>query len=238
MTALPHDLWVFGYGSLMWRPGFPYVEKVRGRLTGYSRQFCVTSVHHRGCAARPGLVLGLDRGGVCDGVSYRVAASEALSVLSYLRAREQVNGVYREALLPVELGGETARTVQAVTYLVERAHPSYAGHLPLKIQARVIRGARGLSGVNLDYLINTLRHMSELGIREPELERLMVEIGGFFAHDGNGGLVSPRAEVMRRLAHRQGHAEDWVVRMRPDARRRFGYRLKISAARQGSKTAS
>lgn len=238
MSALPHDLWVFGYGSLMWRPGFSHIEKVRARLTGYSRRFCVTSVHHRGSAARPGLVLGLDRGGVCDGVSYRVAASEARNVLDYLRAREQVNGVYREALLPVEIAGGGGRSVRAVAYLVERAHPSYAGHLPLKVQARLICGARGLSGVNLDYVINTLRHMSELGIRERELERLMVELGGYFARDANEGLISPRAEVMRRLALRQGHVEGWVRRMRPDARRRFGYRQKISATGKVTSTGS
>lgn len=229
MTALAHDLWVFGYGSLMWRPGFAHVENVRARLTGYSRRFCVASVHHRGSAARPGLVLGLDRGGVCEGVAYRVAASDALSVLGYLRAREQVNGVYREALLPVEIEGEEAQSVRAVTYLVERAHPSYAGHLPLKAQARLIRGARGLSGVNLDYVINTMSHLAEIGIRERELERLMVELGGFFARDAGGGHVSPRAEVLRRVALRQGLAEGWVRRMRPDARRRFGYRQKIGS---------
>ena len=230
MNVSTHDLWVFGYGSLMWRPGFVHLERVRARLTGYSRRFCVTSVHHRGSAARPGLVLGLDRGGGCEGVAYRVGAGEAGTGIDYLRAREQVNGVYREALLPVEIEGHAARTVRAVTFLVERAHPSYAGHLPLKAQAQLIRGARGLSGVNLDYVINTLRHMAELGIRERELERLMVELGGFFARDASGGLVSPRAEVLRRVAIRHGLADGLVRRMRPDARRRFGYRQKIGTA--------
>ncbi len=229
MTVSHHELWVFGYGSLMWRPDFSHVERVRARLTGYSRRFCVASVHHRGSAARPGLVLGLDRGGVCEGVAYRVPVGETHCVLRYLRAREQVNGVYREAVLPVEIEGELARTVQAVTYLVERAHPSYAGHLPIKTQARLIRGARGLSGINLDYVINTLRHMNELGIRERELERLMVELGGFFARDAGSGLVSPRAEVLRRVALHQGRADQLVRRMRPDLRRRFGYRQKIGA---------
>jgi cation transport protein ChaC len=230
MNAFAHDLWVFGYGSLMWRPGFVHAERVRARLVGYSRRFCVTSVHHRGSAARPGLVLGLDRGGVCEGVAYRVQASEAGSVIDYLRAREQVNGVYREALLPVEIEGHAIGTVRAVTFLVERAHPSYAGHLSIKAQAQLIRGARGRSGVNLDYVINTLRHMVELGIRERELERLMVELGGFFARDAGSGLVSPRAEVLRRVTMRHGLADGLVRRMRPDARRRFGYRQKIGAA--------
>jgi len=230
MNVSPHDLWVFGYGSLMWRPGFAHVEHARARLTGYSRRFCVESVHHRGSLTRPGLVLGLDRGGVCDGVAYRVPARDTPSVLRYLRAREQVNGVYREALLPVEIAGDLPCTVRAVTYLVERAHPSYAGHLPIKIQARLIRGASGLSGANLDYVINTSRHMAELGIRERQLERLMVELGGFFARGACQGLAWPRAEVLRRVALRQGLAPGMVRRMRPDARRRFGYRQKISAA--------
>lgn len=226
MTAA-HDLWVFGYGSLMWRPGFDHLETVRARLVGYSRRFCVTSVHHRGCAARPGLVLGLDRGGVCEGVAYRVGAPDAADVLGYLRAREQVNGVYREALVPIEIEGAPRHVVRAVTYLVERAHPSYAGRLPLHVQARIIRGARGLSGVNVDYVINTLAHMAALGIRERELERLMVVLGGYFARDAAEGLESVRAEILRRAAGRERFAAGRVRRMRPDQRRRFGYRQKV-----------
>lgn len=240
MTATPHDLWIFGYGSLMWRPGFEHVEARRARLIGFSRRFCVTSVHHRGCAARPGLVLGLDRGGVCEGVAYRVAADKGAEVLAYLRAREQVNGVYREALVPIEIEGargeeraagedrQRGQGRRAVTYLVERAHPSYAGHLPLAVQARIIRGARGLSGVNVDYVINTLTHMAALGIRERELERLMNVLGGFFAREAGASLVSARAEVLRRAAARERLAPGYVRRMRPDQRRRFGYRQKIA----------
>lgn len=228
MVGAMHDLWIFGYGSLMWHPGFPHEEARRARLMGYSRRFCVTSVHHRGSAQRPGLVLGLDRGGVCDGVAFRVADSNAAAVLCYLREREQVNGVYREALLPVETEGDGGQIVRAITYIVEREHPSYAGHLPLQLQARLIRGGCGLSGVNLDYVINTLRHMAELGIRERELERLMVVLGGFFGRAPPRGLASPRAEVLRRIAVRQHMPVCAVKRMRPDARRRFGYRLKVS----------
>src|SRR5215470_16603979 len=98
-----HDLWVFAYGSLMWRPAFAFAEARRARLTGYHRAFCIYSVHHRGTPERLGLVLGLDRGGVCEGVAYRVPATDAVAVRAYLRAREQVSGVYREAFLPVEV---------------------------------------------------------------------------------------------------------------------------------------
>jgi cation transport protein ChaC len=153
----------------------------------------VTSVHHRGSALRPGLVLGLDQGGVCEGVAYRVAAADAAGVLAYLRAREQVNGVYREAFVPIEIEAERHEIVQAVTYLVERAHPSYSGRLPLVIQARIIRGARGLSGANVDYVINTLAHMAAMGIRERELERLLVVLGAFFSRDETGRGSSLRA---------------------------------------------
>ena len=228
MVEAMHDLWIFGYGSLMWRPGFAHEEACRARLVGYSRRFCVTSVHHRGSAKRPGLVLGLDRGGVCEGVAYRVAAKNVKDVLCYLRAREQVNGVYREALLPIETQGKKAGVVAAITYIVERDHPSYAGHLSLETQAELIRGACGRSGVNLDYVINTLRHMSELGIRERELERLMVVLGSFFARTPSRGLVSPRAEVLRRISVRERMPQCSVKRMRPDARRRFGYRMKVN----------
>ena len=96
----PHDLWIFGYGSLMWRPGFTHAERARARLDGYHRAFCISSTHHRGDALRPGLVLGLDRGGACEGVAYRVPAAEARTVLAYLRERELISGVYREAQLP------------------------------------------------------------------------------------------------------------------------------------------
>ncbi len=212
----------------MWRPGFDHLEAVRARLAGYSRRFCVTSVYHRGCAQRPGLVLGLDLGGVCEGVAYRVAAADAARVLAYLRAREQVNGVYREAFLPIEIEREQHYCVRAVMYLVERAHPSYAGRLPVSLQARIIRGARGLSGVNVDYVINTMAHMAALGIRERELERLVVVLGGYFARGETPGLVSARAEVLRRVAWRQCFAAGPLRRMRPDVRRRFGYRQKVS----------
>src|SRR5262245_46127806 len=172
-----HDLWVFAYGSLMWRPGFAYAEAWRARLTGYRRCFCIYSVHHRGTPDRLGMVLGLDRGGACEGVAYRVAAVHATEVRRYLRGREQVNGVYREAYLPVELERHPPVEVMALAYTVERAHAAYAGRLPLSLQARLIRGGKGLSGANIDYLVSTLRHLGELGIRERDLERLLVMVG-------------------------------------------------------------
>ena len=182
--AEPHDLWIFAYGSLMWRPGFASEEVVHARLTGWRRSFCIYSRFHRGSSRRPGLVLGLDRGGVCEGLAFRVAARNARETLRYLRDREQVASVYREALVPVTLMSGERAEVMALTYLVERAHPSYAGQLPLAEQAHFIRGAVGRSGNNIDYLANTLAHLNQLGIRERELERLQTLVGTHVARGG------------------------------------------------------
>ena len=203
MRGIAHDLWVFAYGSLMWRPGFAYLEARHARLTGWRRCFCIYSIHHRGTKARPGLVLGLDRGGACEGIAYRVGPGEAAPTVRYLRAREQVNGVYREAHLPVELMGEPRREVLALTYIVERAHPSYAGRLPLRQEAQLIRGGAGKSGNNLDYLISTLRHLEELGIRERDLERVLALIGSHTARSGTAGHVSPYVAGLLRAARMQ-----------------------------------
>jgi glutathione-specific gamma-glutamylcyclotransferase len=222
------DLWIFGYGSLMWRPGFEHVERAPAMLTGYHRCFCITSTHHRGSPERPGLVLGLDRGGTCEGVVYRVAADTAPRVHAYLRARELVNGVYREALAPLQLLDGSGRSVRAVTYIVERAHPSYAGAPPLSRQAFMIRGARGLSGDNLDYLINTVRHLQASGIRERDLERLAALCGPHVSHmialTGSEQLTSPCASAIRKTVMRQPLN---IRRLHKGERRRFMYRMRL-----------
>jgi glutathione-specific gamma-glutamylcyclotransferase len=185
------DLWVFAYGSLMWRPGF-----------AYRRCFCIYSVYHRGTPARLGLVLGLDRGGVCEGVAYRIAAGDAAAVRAGLRARELVNGVYREAVVPVELEHGPAE-VAALAYIAERAHHTYAGRLPLSLQARLIRSARGLSGANLDYLVSTVRHLQEIGIRERELERLVTMVGPLAWWRARAQHTSPYAAALVRVEQRR-----------------------------------
>jgi len=118
------DLWVFGYGSLMWRPGFVFVDRATARLIGAHRALCVYSWVHRGTPERPGLVLGLDRGGNCKGIAYRVAGSERAATITYLRAREQVTMVYREAMRPVWLNDDPRQRVQALCYVVDRSHPN------------------------------------------------------------------------------------------------------------------
>ncbi len=196
------DLWIFGYGSLMWRPGFEFEEAIPARLTGYRRGFYVYSTNHRGTAKRPGLVLGLDRGGVCDGVAFRVSATHARATGAYLRAREQVHGVYRETLVPVTLHEANHREVLAQAYIVERAHPSYTGALPLHVQANLIRGARGVSGANLDYLVNTLSRLETLGIDEPELRRLMTLIGPHFARGADDPQSGSRPRALLNICRR------------------------------------
>ncbi len=174
-TSTP--LWVFGYGSLMWQPGFVYDEVRRVRLDGYRRAFCVYSLHYRGTARRPGLVLGLMRGGTCEGVAFRVADAEAPAVRAYLHQRELIYGVYREATLPAELHGPGSARIEVLTYVAEPRHPSYAGAMPAARQAAMIRGARGVAGSNLAYLVSTLRKLAALGIRQPELERVALAAG-------------------------------------------------------------
>jgi cation transport protein ChaC len=162
------DLWIFGYGSLMWLPGFAYEEARPALLTGYQRTLCIYSHHWRGTAEEPGLVLGLDVGGSCRGVAFRVAADAAEATLAYLHERELRNHVYREVTMPLEFcDGSTAG---AVTYIADRSHVQYAGGLsPEERLALVVRGV-GAGGTNRDYVLNTVMHLRQLGVHDAELE--------------------------------------------------------------------
>lgn len=184
MAQSASELWVFAYGSLMWRPDFPFVEARPARLAGYHRSFCIISRHYRGTDERPGLVLGLDRGGVCIGRAFRVAPQDAGDVLAYLRHREQISGVYREAHVPVTLMGETVEARMALTFLAERAHPSFINGLSLRQTAHIVAVASGKTGTNLEYLVATLRELRSFGIREAQLERLLVTLGPVRAREG------------------------------------------------------
>ncbi|MCC6891028.1 MAG: gamma-glutamylcyclotransferase [Hyphomicrobiales bacterium] len=172
------DLWVFGYGSLMWRPGFGYVERVDARLTGAHRALCVYSFVHRGTPERPGLVLGLDRGGACRGIAFRVAAQMRAQTVAYLRAREQVTKIYREFLRPVALNRRPQQVVQALCYVVDRSHPQYAGRLTLEQQLHLVRQGHGQSGHNRDYVLATVKAMEQLGYRDTDLHRLAEKLKG------------------------------------------------------------
>ncbi|PYB74310.1 gamma-glutamylcyclotransferase [Rhizobium wuzhouense] len=168
------EFWVFGYGSLMWNPGFPYEERLTARLGGYRRSLCVRSYVHRGTQERPGLVLGLDRGGSCKGVAFRVSAQTWPETLAYLRERELVTSVYLERFVRLALAD--GRQVQGLTYVIDRAHPQYAGAATVDEAARVVHGAVGRSGANPVYVANTVEHLRELGIRDQWLESVVAAI--------------------------------------------------------------
>jgi cation transport protein ChaC len=218
---MPRDLWIFGYGSLMWRPGFPHLRAVHARLDRVHRAFCVYTVHHRGTPERPGLVLGLDRGGTCEGIAFQVAPEHEAATLAYLQEREYGGGTYpyREAHLPVTLLEEGRPQVTALTFIVDRRDRSYAGRLPLAAQARLIRGAEGISGGNVDYLFNTVRHLAELGIRERELDRLVGLIGPHLVAGRAGSAVlgshGLRAALQQRPAQVPSLRKSLALRTRP-----------------------
>ena len=170
------DLWVFAYGSLMWRPGFDFLERIPARLVGLHRALCVYSFVHRGTPERPGLVLGLDRGGMCRGVAFRVAARLREQTIAYLRAREQVTTVYLETVRRVELEDRARRQVKALCFLVDRSHVQYAGRLSLEERVHLVRQGHGRSGANRDYVIETVQALELLGYRETDLHLLAARL--------------------------------------------------------------
>jgi cation transport protein ChaC len=165
------DLWIFGYGSLMWDPGFPYVQWAPALIYGYHRALCIASNRWRGTPARPGLVLGLDRGGACRGIAFLVARADVDPALEALWAREMRRSVYRPRLLRIRLPG---RQVQALAFIADPKHAGYAGHLSINQTARRIAGCCGARGPNLEYLRRTVEHLSELGVRDHNLLRVLV----------------------------------------------------------------
>src|ERR1700744_3694471 len=165
------ELWVFGYGSLMWRPGFPFVERAPATLAGRRRAFCIYSVHHRGTYERPGLVLGLAPGGSVRGAAYRIAPDDWAEGYAYLMERDQPTETYVEARRPVRL--DDGRRVEALVFLSDVTHPQWAGALSLERQAELIAGATGLSGRNVDYLRDLVGHLAQEGVRDRGMARLL-----------------------------------------------------------------
>ena len=169
-------MWVFGYGSLIWDPGFPVAEAHVARLSGWHRSFCMRSIHHRGTPEDPGLVLALDRaaGAHCDGVAFRVAPGAEDATLAALRERELVSSAYLEDRLAVALQG--GDQVTALTYVIDPAHVQYCGGLALEEQAAIIARATGGRGANRDYLFATAAHLADLGIADADLEWLAARV--------------------------------------------------------------
>ena len=182
------DLWVFGYGSLMWRPGFEFIERVPARLIGEHRALCVYSFVHRGTPEKPGLVLGLDRGGACRGIAFRVAEKNSAATIAYLREREQVTSVYREVKRSVWLENEARERVSALVYVVDRGHVQYAGRLSPAEQLRHVLQGHGQSGVNRDYVLSTVKAIEAEGFRDAPLHRLAALL-----HDQHSAPL-PRAD--------------------------------------------
>lgn len=169
---LPRDLWVFAYGSLMWKPGFEFVERRRARLNGYRRGFCMWSIHHRGSVEEPGLVLALDPEdkASCEGIALRVSPDRSDHVLGYLRERELISSAYLERFEMISL--DDGRSVEAVAYVMDRAHEQYTGALSLERQAEVIARSVGGMGPNDEYLYSTLSHLNEMGCPDAEMEEI------------------------------------------------------------------
>lgn len=165
------DFYVFAYGSLMWRPDFPFVAIMPATLHGYHRAFCITSTHYRGTTERPGLVLGLDRGGMCIGRLYRIGPTDAPDVAEYLHQRELITGCYVPKHVSLRLQDGTH--AEGLTYVADRAHYQYAGKLDERRIAQVVRHAAGVMGSNRDYLRNTVQHLEEMGIADTSLHRIL-----------------------------------------------------------------
>ncbi|MEO0497048.1 MAG: gamma-glutamylcyclotransferase [Pseudomonadota bacterium] len=164
------EMWVFGYGSLMWRPGFDYVEARHATLHGLHRRLCIFSHVHRGTPQRPGLVLGLDKGGSCKGMVFRVEPASQAQVLAYLREREMMNGVYYEAMRRVRL--DDGAGVEALCYCAVRGHAQYAPVMDLEATVQQVHGAVGQSGPNEDYVLSTVEQIRQMGARDLALERV------------------------------------------------------------------
>ncbi len=174
VSQLTDISWVFGYGSLMWNPGFPFLEKQPAELTGYHRSFCMYSEHHRGTREHPGLVLGLDEGGCCLGMAFRIARSNWQSTITYLNKRELVeNYAYVPTILKIHLSSEE---VYAYTYIANPKHKNYAGKLPLGSVVKIIRNAKGIGGRNHNYLIEVVRELDALGCADEKLNALLTRV--------------------------------------------------------------
>ena len=170
---LSHGLWLFGYGSLIWNPAFHFVERRIGRIFGHHRRFCLWTHLGRGCPERPGLVLGLERGGSCQGVAFRIAPEAIEEELAIVWRREMVSGSYLPRRVTVHSEGSR---FPALAFVINHAHERYAAYLPDHRIAEVIAAATGRLGPCADYLVNTVDHLAELGIHDRPLERLRARV--------------------------------------------------------------
>jgi glutathione-specific gamma-glutamylcyclotransferase len=165
------DFWIFGYGSLIWRPEMPALEAVKARVLGYHRGLYLWSRANRGTPKQPGLVLALDRGGSCTGIAYRIDQRELRRDLECLWDREMLMGSYRPAWLSCRLAD--GRRVKVLTFVMRRGIPTYAGRLPDEVVRTVFQCAQGRFGTTLDYVTRTVDALRASGINDPALEALL-----------------------------------------------------------------
>ena len=177
------DLWIFGYGSLMWAPGFRSTEQKTGLVRGYHRAMCILSSRYRGTPEKPGLVMGLCRGGSCWGIAFRVPAERVRRVLGTLWKREMLNRVYLPTMVQVTVGPK--RRVRALAFVADATHRQFVRELDLHDRARLVAQGIGERGRCVDYIRNTLEHMLALGVNDPHLARIL---------DAAAGLASGRQD--------------------------------------------
>ena len=164
------DFWVFAYGSLMWNPEFDYLRSEIACLEGYHRCLCLWSVEHRGTFEQPGLVMGLDQGGSCLGRAFLISEARAPEIIDQLNQREMITGAYLSAMQPLRLA--TDEQVEGICLIVRKDHPQYAPHLEMNTVVELVRHARGNRGTNLEYVLNTVDHLREMGLPDAHLDRL------------------------------------------------------------------
>jgi cation transport protein ChaC len=174
LRVTTQPVWIFAYGSLMWNPEMPFAERRPALLRGFHRSFCLYSRDYRGTPERPGLVLGLDRGGSCRGIAYRLPEEKLAAAIDRVWAREMAGQVYD--MRPVRIA-TTEGDVAAYAFTVRRDNPDYAGRLPMECVAQIIATAEGGRGTGRDYLANTVRHLEELGLTDDTLHRLNAQVG-------------------------------------------------------------
>lgn len=178
--AADTELWLFAYGSMLWNPTVQFVESRCVRVSGWHRSFCLRSTAGRGSAEKPGLMLGIEPGGECEGLAYRLAPEQVRSELHLLWQREMVTGAYQASWLPARCRAESELSL--VAFVIDPAGSNYEGGLPVDEQARRIHAASGLLGSNLDYLLRTRFHLRRLGIQDDYIERLAAEVEQLSSH--------------------------------------------------------